>query len=121
MDNAPPVLTLERKWNILESEPVGSVVTRVRGTDSEGDPLVYGLEHLTDYNVDFSNAKPLPFIINNLTGVVYTNQSLIERVRQSILFYVFLCRFLGNANYQVSFVLHEVYFILGLFSSSWID
>ena len=79
-DNAPPVLTLERKWTILESEAVGSVVTRVRGTDSEGDVLEYGLEPLTDYNVDFSNTRPLPFVIDNATGVVYTNQSLVGRV-----------------------------------------
>lgn len=76
---------MNRKWEIQETEPVGSVVTRVYGSDTEGDHLVYGLERLNEYNLEINDTRPLPFRIDNSTGVVYTNQSLVGRVISSFL------------------------------------
>ncbi|XP_073985838.1 tyrosine kinase receptor Cad96Ca [Rhodnius prolixus] len=88
LDNAPPVLRLNRKWEIQETEPVGSVVTRVYGSDTEGDHLVYGLERLNEYNLEINDTRPLPFRIDNSTGVVYTNQSLVGRAGENVFLYV---------------------------------
>lgn len=71
--NSPPILTLDRSWDIPDTEPVGTVITRVRASDQENDPLVFGLE-LNDEN------HKNPFIIDNVTGVVKLNDSLQKRV-----------------------------------------
>lgn len=71
---------LDRNWKIRETEEVGTVITRVHGSDSEGGSLEYGLEPLQFYG---TNKKPerLPFRIDSATGVVYLNESLVGRVR----------------------------------------
>lgn len=75
------MLVLDRNWRVQDKEPIGTVVTRVRATDDEGDPLVYGLEHYHDYGLGLpTDPRPLPFVIDPATGVVRTNQSLLERV-----------------------------------------
>lgn len=45
--NTPPTLTMERDWHLQESEAVGTVVTRVRSQDSEGDRVVYAITKST--------------------------------------------------------------------------
>ncbi|XP_039276826.1 LOW QUALITY PROTEIN: tyrosine kinase receptor Cad96Ca [Nilaparvata lugens] len=89
-DNTPPVVWMERKWVVSETEPVGSVVTRVRGSDAEGDPLEFGLEHHLGFNVAAPdpNPSPLPFRIDNRTGVVYTNDSLVGKGGKDMFLYV---------------------------------
>ncbi|CAH0768790.1 unnamed protein product [Bemisia tabaci] len=83
-DNAPPVILLERRWSIPDNEKIGTVVTKVRGDDSDGDILEYGLEkHFGD-----RNQKPLPFAIDNETGVITVNQSLHDRSGEQFLLYV---------------------------------
>lgn len=72
---------LDRNWKIPETEPVGTVITRVHGSDAENNVLQYGLEPSQDYG---SEEKPssLPFRIDNTTGVVYLNESLKGRVKK---------------------------------------
>lgn len=90
MGNAPPTLQFDRNWQIPETEKVGTVITRVRGSDSEGRSLEFGLEPL---QFDGANKKPekLPFRIDPVTGVVYLNESLIGRVRIKIICFSLLC------------------------------
>ncbi|XP_075216987.1 tyrosine kinase receptor Cad96Ca [Lycorma delicatula] len=89
-DNTPPVVWLDRNWIVADTEEVGAVVTRVRSEDAEGDPLEYGLEHHTGFNIanTVQDEKPLPFRIDNRTGVVYTNESLINRGGEDLFLYV---------------------------------
>ena len=72
-------MRLDRNWVLPDSEPVGSIVTRVRAEDNEQDDLTYGLEPHS-YNFDDSPQPPLPFYINNRTGTVFLNESLQGRV-----------------------------------------
>lgn len=72
---------LDRNWQIPETEEVGTVITRVKGSDNEGGQLEYGLEPMQFYGP--GKGKPperLPFRIDNTTGVVYLNESLVGRV-----------------------------------------
>lgn len=64
---------------------MGSVVTRVRAEDEEGDKLDYTLEKMAGFNIAVNDPRPLPFTIDNETGVVYTNESLIARVSMPLL------------------------------------
>jgi len=60
---------------VPSTEPIGSVVVRAEAIDAEGDPLTYELEPTpSDHFGHFDG--PVPFRIDNQTGVVYTNQSL---------------------------------------------
>lgn len=80
-DNTPPVMWLDRNWILSETEPVGSIVTRVRAEDSQFDDLIFGLEPLGhSYNGDDSPQPPLPFSINNETGTIYVNETLKGKV-----------------------------------------
>jgi len=80
-DNTPPVMWLDRNWVLPDTEPVGSIVTRVRAEDNEQDTLTYGLEPLQhNYNGDDSPQPPLPFFIDNSTGTVFLNETLKEKV-----------------------------------------
>uniref|UniRef100_A0A146L0C2 receptor protein-tyrosine kinase n=3 Tax=Lygus hesperus TaxID=30085 RepID=A0A146L0C2_LYGHE len=74
--NSPPILTVERKWVIPDTEPVDSVVTKARGADSEDDSLEFGLEPGQNFGLNMAHSGPLPFTIDPKTGVVRTNQSL---------------------------------------------
>ncbi|XP_043282450.1 tyrosine kinase receptor Cad96Ca [Venturia canescens] len=88
-DNTPPVMWLQRNWVLPDSEPVGSIVDRVRAGDNEQDDLTFGLEPLGhSYNGDDSPQPPLPFSINNATGVVFLNDTLKGRGGQNLFLYV---------------------------------
>ncbi|XP_066600812.1 tyrosine kinase receptor Cad96Ca [Prorops nasuta] len=88
-DNTPPVMWLDRNWVLPDSEPVGSIVTRVRAEDNEQDVLTYGLEPLGhSYNGDDSPQPPLPFFIDNSTGTVFLNETLKGRGGQNLFLYV---------------------------------
>jgi len=78
-DNTPPIMWLDRNWRLPETEPVGNVITRVRAEDNEQDKLTYGLEPHDNYGSD-KPQPPLPFFINNTTGVVFLNETLKGRV-----------------------------------------
>lgn len=72
---------LDRNWVLPDTEPVGSIVTRVRAEDNEQDTLIYGLEsNGHKYNGDDSPQPPLPFFIDNSTGTVFLNETLKGRV-----------------------------------------
>lgn len=79
---------LDRNWQIPDTEEVGTVITRVHGSDNEGGKLEYGLEPI-QYYVTGSKQKPesLPFRIDKKTGVVYLNESLAGKVHSIIYFY----------------------------------
>lgn len=80
-DNTPPVMWIDRNLVLLDTEPVGSVVTRARAEDNEQDQLTYGLEPLGhNYNGNDSPQPPLPFFIDNSTGIIYVNETLKGKV-----------------------------------------
>lgn len=88
-DNTPPVMHIDRDWLISDGEPVGSVVTRVRAEDAEGDPLTFGLEPLLLYpHPQGEPPPPLPFTIDESSGVVHTNASLKDRGGELMRLYV---------------------------------
>ncbi|XP_034952398.1 tyrosine kinase receptor Cad96Ca [Chelonus insularis] len=88
-DNTPPVMRLDRNWILSDSESVGTIVTRVHARDNEQSKLIYGLEPIDhSYGVDTSSQFPLPFSINNETGVVYINETLKGRGGQNLYLYV---------------------------------
>lgn len=80
--NTPPVLRVDRDWRILETEPIGSMITRVRADDEEDDPLVFGLDRkrFLEGGGEVIGPDKLPFRIDSDTGVVYLNESLAGRV-----------------------------------------
>ncbi|CAB0011620.1 unnamed protein product, partial [Nesidiocoris tenuis] len=86
--NSPPILHVERKWIIPDTEPIDSVVTKARGDDLEGDQLEFGLEQVQTYNLNIGHSGPLPFTIDSRTGVVRTNQSLTGLGNSSLNLYV---------------------------------
>lgn len=88
-DNTPPVIWLDRNWRLAETYPVGNVITRVSATDSEQDKLTYGLEPHVDYNGNKPQPpRPLPFSIDNTTGIIFLNETLKGRGGQDLLLYV---------------------------------
>ncbi|XP_044018500.1 tyrosine kinase receptor Cad96Ca isoform X2 [Aphidius gifuensis] len=88
-DNTPPVVTLDRNWVLPDTEPVGSIVTRVRAHDAEQDDLIYGLEPLGHkYNGDDSPQPPLPFTIDNKTGTIFLNETLKGRGGENLFLWV---------------------------------
>ncbi|KAL0108924.1 hypothetical protein PUN28_014201 [Cardiocondyla obscurior] len=87
-DNTPPVMWLDRNWRLPETEPVGNVITRVRAEDNEQDKLTYGLEPHYHYNGNNKPQPPLPFFIDNRTGIVFLNETLKGRAGQNLLLYV---------------------------------
>lgn len=87
-DNTPPSVWLEsREWNIRENETVGFRVTQVHADDAEGDSLSYDLEPSLFYG-NVNPTKNLPFRIDNETGTVYLNESLVGRAGQNLRLYV---------------------------------
>ncbi|XP_012525889.1 tyrosine kinase receptor Cad96Ca isoform X2 [Monomorium pharaonis] len=86
-DNTPPIMWLDRNWRLPETEPVGNVITRVRAEDNEQDKLTYGLEPHDHYNGN-KLQPPLPFFIDNRTGIVFLNETLKGRAGQNLLLYV---------------------------------
>lgn len=87
-DNTPPIMWLDRNWRLPETEPVGNVITRVRAEDNEQDKLTYGLEPHDHYNGNNKPQPPLPFFIDNRTGIVFLNETLKGRAGQNLLLYV---------------------------------
>nr|XP_031831633.1 tyrosine kinase receptor Cad96Ca isoform X2 [Nomia melanderi] len=88
-DNTPPVMSIDRNLVLRDTEPVGSVVTRARAEDNEQDQLTYGLESIGhNYNGDDSPQPPLPFSIDNSTGIIYVNETLKGRGGQNLFLYV---------------------------------
>ncbi|PSN41563.1 Tyrosine kinase receptor Cad96Ca [Blattella germanica] len=75
-----------RNWVIQDTVPLGEIVARVRAEDSEMDRLVYGLE--PKFSGGGAYNKPLPFVINNTTGIVKVNDSLLNRGGEQFLLYV---------------------------------
>ncbi|XP_078041064.1 tyrosine kinase receptor Cad96Ca [Augochlora pura] len=88
-DNTPPVMSIDRNLVLRDTEPVGSVVTRARAEDNEQDQLTYGLESIGhSYNGDDTPQTPLPFFIDNSTGIIYVNETLKDRGGQNLFLYV---------------------------------
>lgn len=83
------MVVVERHWTVADTEPVGAVIVRVNAQDAEGDELEYGLEKPdgpSNFNLYMNNSqRDSPFRIDNRTGVVYTNESLVDRVREILL------------------------------------
>ncbi|XP_034485733.1 tyrosine kinase receptor Cad96Ca [Drosophila innubila] len=89
--NAPPILYVrERNWRISEAEEVGQIIDRVRAEDADGDDLIFGIEprFLTPGQQNSNNPNKLPFRIDQDTGVVYLNESLVGRAGENFLIYI---------------------------------
>lgn len=71
---------MERNWVVSEAEPVGAVVARVNARDDQDDPLEFGLEEHAGFGNVVAQNRSLSFRIDNETGTVYTNESLVGRV-----------------------------------------
>lgn len=50
--NTIPVLTSSKHWHVFENEPVGSIVTRLKARDMEGDDVTFTLESQRFWNQD---------------------------------------------------------------------
>ncbi|XP_015113457.1 tyrosine kinase receptor Cad96Ca [Diachasma alloeum] len=88
-ENTPPIMYLDRNWVLDDTEPVGSIVERVRAEDNEQGELTYGLEQVNhNYNGDSGPQAPLPFSINNETGTIFINETLKGRGGQNLFLYV---------------------------------
>lgn len=66
--NLPAIMHVDRNWNVMPTEPIGSFVTKVYSESSL--PVTFGLE-TTD--------PPAPFRIDPITGVVTVNDTLIDK------------------------------------------
>ncbi|XP_015520313.2 tyrosine kinase receptor Cad96Ca isoform X1 [Neodiprion virginianus] len=88
-DNTPPVTNVYRDWVVADNATIGTVVTVVRAEDNEQTKLTYGLEPV-GHTLNWENApqRPLPFYIDNSTGTVFTNESLLGRGGESLSLYV---------------------------------
>lgn len=62
---------MDRNWFVMSTDPIGSVVTRVRSDRNGGQTMIFGLE---------TSGPPTPFTIDQLTGVVTVNDTLKDKV-----------------------------------------
>lgn len=77
---------VDRNWKISENEKTDSIIARVTAQDNENDILTFGLEKkLMGFEKD---DRPLPFRIDNNTGVVYLNDSLVGRGGEQFFLYI---------------------------------
>lgn len=84
--NTPPVVLVDNHWKINESEKVGTVIARVQASDADpNDVLTFGLDF---DEISQKENETLPFRINQVTGVVYLNESLEGRGGEQFLLYV---------------------------------
>lgn len=84
--NTPPVMHMERHWQIPEDEKVDTKITRVQAHDNEDDILTFDLEPIKPFNQEKPNDR-LPFRIDP-NGNVYLNESLLGRGNEKLLLYV---------------------------------
>lgn len=80
-ENTPPTIHLNRNWILRETEPVGYIVERVQVEGSDRNKLEYGLEVKNSAGSTALHI-PLPFTIDNSTGVIALNETLEGRVRK---------------------------------------
>lgn len=76
---------MDRNWVVSENEKVGSIVARVNARDDQDDPLEFGLAPHPGFGNVVETNRSLSFRIDNETGTVYTNESLVGRVSHSCL------------------------------------
>ncbi|XP_057653806.1 tyrosine kinase receptor Cad96Ca [Diorhabda carinulata] len=84
-DNTPPSVWLaDRNWNLRENETVGTKISQAHGDDTDDEVLTYSLEPIS---FDGKYVR-LPFRIDNETGTVYLNESLVGRAGENLHLYV---------------------------------
>lgn len=84
-DNTPPSVWLaDRNWNLRENETVGTKISQAHGDDNDDEILTYSLEPIS---FDGKHIR-LPFRIDNETGTVYLNESLLGRAGENLHLYV---------------------------------
>lgn len=79
---------VDRDWKLAEDEPNGTVVARVQAHDDNGDTLHFGLEPHLIIRGPPDALERLPFRMNDRTGVVYLNDSLLGRSGEEFSVYV---------------------------------
>lgn len=88
-ENTPPILwLLDRNWVVSENEKVGSIVARVNARDDQDDPLEFGLAPHPGFGNVVESNRSLSFRIDNETGTVYTNETLVGRAGENFFLYV---------------------------------
>ncbi|XP_049834656.1 tyrosine kinase receptor Cad96Ca [Schistocerca gregaria] len=81
-NQTPRVLRVDRNWNVLAWMPPGSLVTYATVDRNDDHELVFLLEKR------MPDDPPLPFTIDNATGVIYTNDTLKDLVGKPLYLYV---------------------------------
>lgn len=75
------MINVNRDWTLLDTTPIGTVITTVQPSmTAENVDFEFGLEHGNGPYRNEKPSEPLPFTINEKTGQVSTNQSLINMV-----------------------------------------
>ncbi|XP_053603646.1 tyrosine kinase receptor Cad96Ca isoform X2 [Plodia interpunctella] len=77
--NLPPIMQVERNWYARSTDPIGTVVTKVHREKTDDKNTTFGLE---------TTGPPAPFEIDPHTGVVKTNDTLIDKENQSFSLWV---------------------------------
>ncbi|XP_065349931.1 tyrosine kinase receptor Cad96Ca-like [Cloeon dipterum] len=85
--NSPPLVVVNREWQVPATDPIGSVVVRADARDADGDAVTFGLEQTSPDHFGHLDA-PAPFRIDNQTGVVYVNESLVDYDNKQFFLYV---------------------------------
>ncbi|KAJ3640586.1 hypothetical protein Zmor_027142 [Zophobas morio] len=83
----PPIVRTEQRWQIFESDPVGTKVNQAHATGNPGRTLTYGIEPLMSEG-DEKPPKKLPFRIDSRTGAIYLNESVQGRGGEHLRLYV---------------------------------
>ncbi|KAK7590136.1 hypothetical protein V9T40_001749 [Parthenolecanium corni] len=74
----PPTINVNRDWTIPDTAAIGTVITNVELISEDNSEFEFGLEQGNGPFRNTNPSEPLPFTINEKTGEVVTNQSLIN-------------------------------------------
>lgn len=83
-DKPPPTINVNRDWTIPDTAAIGTVITNVELISEDNSEFEFGLEQGNGPFRNTNPSEPLPFTINEKTGEVVTNQSLINMVNFNI-------------------------------------
>jgi hypothetical protein len=75
----PATIAVDRNWIIPESTQIGTIVKTVHVQSDNNQTIQYSLEYDDPFNPNLEN----PFWIDQSTGYVYLNTSLVGRVSLS--------------------------------------
>lgn len=80
-DQPPPTINVNRDLTIPDTTAIGTVIAHAQAITDENIDFKFGLEKLDGLFRNQNQSEHLPFTINEQTGEVSTNQSLIKLVK----------------------------------------